>query len=59
MARHSRSDKHGRLDHVIGTREMSGGRSLGSVHFIRLQNSPFFALDNQASVKRTCVVWEE
>ena len=34
LTRHSRSGKHGRLGHVIGTREMSGRRSLTSIHFI-------------------------
>ena len=30
LTRHSRSGKHGRLGHVIGTREMSRGRSVRS-----------------------------
>ena len=34
LTRHSRSGKHSRLGHVIGTREMSHGRSLRSTHFI-------------------------
>ena len=34
LTRHSRSGKHGRLGHQIGTREMSRGRSLRSIHFI-------------------------
>ena len=36
LTRHSRSGKHGRLGHLIGTREMSRqrGRSLRSIHFI-------------------------
>ena len=34
LTRHSRSGKHGRLGHVSGTREVSRGRSLRSIHFI-------------------------
>ena len=34
LTRHSRSGKHGRLGHLIGTREVSHGRSLRSIHFI-------------------------
>ena len=34
LTRHSRSGKHGRLGHVIGTRGLSRGRSLRSIHFI-------------------------
>ena len=34
LTRHSRSGKHGRLGHVIGTREMSRGRSLRSINLI-------------------------
>ena len=39
LTHHSRSGKHGRLDHVIGTTEMSRGRSLRSIHFIRFLNA--------------------
>ena len=34
LIRHSRSGKHGRLGHQIGTREMSRVRSLKSIYFI-------------------------
>ena len=34
LTRRSRSGKHGRLGHLIGTREMSHSRSLRSIHFI-------------------------
>ena len=34
LTHHSRSGKHGRLGHVIGTRGMSRGRSLRSINFI-------------------------
>ena len=34
LTRYSRSGKHSRLGHVIGTRGMSRGRSLRSIHFI-------------------------
>ena len=39
LTRHSRSGKHGRLGHVIGTTEMSRGRLLRSIHFIRFLNA--------------------
>ena len=34
LTRHSRSGNQGRLGHQVGTREMSRGRSLKSIHFI-------------------------